>query len=311
MERLYLIELFLHKPIIISILSIILLGILSKILFFLYKEKITIDDLKLNFDIKLLFLFIPIVLGINLLVFLFRIRNYGNQVKLAEVFNKIKIFFLLTSYLQILMTIILLIMIIINIILFLLIVKKNTFLFFCKINFFVINYLDEYPQRKDSIYEIFKQKYTSFFYKIKKIPRSIFIIFFGQRYLNLSTFIGSIYQFYGIIILFIVFFYEVIFNNFTLSKFYLVIPFILGYQIGVSIYHFCNLTYDLEENIICNYLYDDNLLLLNKEIYVASNGYEFTTNELEEIKLFISSDFDRKTFRRIYQEKNNKDPELC
>lgn len=231
MERLslitkFLLITFLKNPILLGAIIIAILFFLFYILNFFYKEKLTLEDLKLTFDLKLLFLLIPIVIAINSLIFLYRIRNYGNQLNLIELFSKLKNFLLISSLCQIIMTIIMTIiitiMIIMNIILFFLLIKKNTFIFFSKINFYLINYLDTYPEKKESLYEKLKQKYNSYFFKIKKIPRSLFILFFGERYEKTRIFIGNLYPFYGIIILVILFFYDIVYHNYTISKVFII-----------------------------------------------------------------------------------------
>lgn len=136
----------------------------------------------------------------------------------------------------------------------------------------------------------------------------IFTFIFGKNNRKIIFFIHFLIPFYGVLLLLSLFFYEMVVNNYQLYLVFYLLPFVLIYQIAYSLFTLSALTYDLEENIICIYLYDENLLLLDDNIY---NGYKFSKENVQEIKCFIESNFDRKLFYKKYIKIYNKKPSYC
>lgn len=316
MERLsYIIKNFLYfllskYPSLTLILSISLLCISLYVIKTIYDFKLRLEDLKMDFDKKFFILIIPFFLSIYGLLILYRSRNIGKSVDFKEICLKLKNFMITTPYLHIFLTLLLFIIFTLNLIFFFLLIKKLTLIIFCKINFFIINNIPKNIKREKHIYSRIKDTYSSFFLYIVSRPFLLFELIFGQNYSKTSQLISKLAPFYATFILAFVFFFEIFFNKFALYYFFFIIPLVFIYSLAYSIYNCCNLVYDTEEDIICHLLYDENLLLVNEEIYIGSFGYRFPISYEEEIKFFIEQKFDRTLHYYNFIKKFGRKPEL-
>src|ERR1700722_844898 len=305
MENIYLIILllkiiFIKYPILFIILGIFILLFITYGINIFNKERLDINDIKLNSDRQLMISGVIILLIIHACLFFFRVRNIGKSVDMKDIYKSIITFYLSQTTITITLILILMLIFLYFLFTFLIFLKKNTFLLYCKINFLIIYLLGVGEHRGETSYDKFKWNvYIKYFNKITLFPWRIIKIFIkDDAHYKVSSSLQKFKPFYGGFLLMFAFIYDILVNHLMLSSFFYILPWAILYQIGFSIDTAFGITYDIEDNIISNFLYDNNTLIMDDYYYIASNGYKYTKDELEEIKLFINNNFNRNDFRK-------------
>lgn len=306
---------FFQYPVIINIFIIIVLFGFFLFLKYIYTKPLEIEDLKLYMDFYLFIFSLCVFFLINLLIFCYRIRNIGNKVNLKDVTSKLFEILYMETFATLFYKIVFFIGVILCFLYFFLLLKKLTFLIYCKINFYIIFFYGINKNLQDTFYNKFKWDfYCYYFSKIKYAPKNFLEKIFGKftgRPLKIMYFITP---YYGLLLLFFAFFFDIFFNNYVLYSYFFILPVSLFYQIAYAISNAFSITTDDEEKIICNYLYDPLIIETKKEecnYYISSREEMFTKEHLEEIKLFINCDFDRNKFFYEYLRIFKKRPSLC
>src|ERR1700722_9522221 len=126
MENIYLIILLLK--ILFIILGIFILLFITYGINIFNKERLEINDIKLNSDRQLMISGVIILLIIRACLFFFRVRNIGKSVDMKDIYKSIITFYLSQTTITITLILILMLIFLYFLFTFLIFLKKNTFL---------------------------------------------------------------------------------------------------------------------------------------------------------------------------------------
>jgi hypothetical protein len=280
------------EPNMITQLGLLLVFFFLNIFFWKYKNFYTqnlmsFHAFKLNHKIEA-FLILTCYFCFYILGFLYlRFGYFGHSIDLALVINYMKLFFIIKNNLAILISLLFFINLFILLLLIFNLLKTIIYKHFLQLHFYIIS---KYPM--DLTTNLYNNIRRNIFYKlmskIKNIPvqyirklKKILGITVDESNLTQYEFLFlNLQKFYALFILLLLVLYDIIFNNFILTKFYYFLPIAFLYTLLVYVDQFYTFTKMEEYDIAC-YFYIEKVLETEDEVFYA-NGHSLNKKDFNE-----------------------------
>ena len=281
-----------REPSMITQLGLFLVLFLLNIFFWRYKNYymhnfMSFHAFKLNHKFEafliLSFYFLFYILGFLYL----RFGYFGHFIDLVLVINYLKLFFITNNKLAILISFFFYISIFILLLLIFNLLKIIIYKHFLQLHFYIIS---KYPM--DLTSNLYNNIRRNIFYKlmskIKNVPvqyirkvKKLLGITVDEYNLTQYEFLFlNLQKFYALFILLLLILYDIIFNNFVLTKFYYFLPIAFLYSLLVYVDEFYTFTKMEEYDIAC-YFYIEKVLETEDEVFYA-NGHSLNKKDFND-----------------------------
>lgn len=276
--------------------------LLLYIFYVLLKEKnvLTIETFRFNWIDCLFFLIFYICVYLTFFLVL-RFRQWGYMLDVKNIFNKLNHFCYTNETSYIVFTIVFCLLFITTILILFaklrFIIKKNLM----KIHFFIIN---KYPMLmfNETPYDKFRYKFYTWhdrfslcFYNLYSFVSKNFIIHIKKEKLDhskiskIEVLLIKYCKFNALFILVLLIIYDLIFNNFILTKFYFFIPFVFIYNMIFMFFNILTLMEKTNECIVACVLYykiigtDENLIYFDNNVSFDLLDYNISLIEINSL----------------------------
>lgn len=268
------------------------------------KAEITIENLHIN-HISDNILFITLFFCLYILgMFYLRFCNFGKSLDLKEIFFNLISFFVYETINYIIITLLYNILFVIVIIIFIIKLMKSIKLNLFKIHiyiiscyplgFFQITPYTKFTSKFEAFYTLFSGVFYYLYRNLLKII-SKYILKKEYNYYNTNKITNYLYKIRdknALFILIILIFYDIIFNNFVLTKMYYFIPIVFLYNLVKLINDIFSIYEPFEEGLIVSHLYfnvESLDIKTNNIVYV--NNFEGTIQDLKNIEIKLNQEF--------------------
>jgi hypothetical protein len=261
------------------------------------KTKITIEDLGIQHGLDLI-PFVTMFFGLYIFgLFYLRFCNFGKQLDLKELYNKFMIFITKQEISYIIITILFYILVITLFLIFFKLIFFNIKLNLFKLHIYIKSF---FPLGffEDTKYNTITQNYMFFYRRLSGIFSSLFRLIRKKTYIHIlkkeydhykitkiTQFLVKIRDKNALVILLLLIIYDIIFNNFVLTKMYYFMPIVFLYNLIKLIDHILSICQPFEEGVIASHLYF-NIESINLDTFEIhyENNFEATLQDLKDIE---------------------------
>jgi hypothetical protein len=269
-------------------------------------SNITLEDIKLTQPLSIIIAFVLTFITIISTLFFFRLNNLGKSIDLTQLYQGAKTYISTTPVLSLIGNSIYFIALLLLLIYIILYIRNFIWNQYNKIHIYICNnkLYEEYIIKR-----FWLVRFPGPFNRLKlKIMEEIWFIFlsettypdmdyykyskYANKYMYLDSYLLKLDKNLGLLLILLSIIYDMIFNNFILTKIYYIFPMAFLYIVYLSIVNFYdtrNIHLDrristLVYNEITTYTHEDQV------IKVAS-GIVFNSNDLYVINLYIQNKF--------------------